>query len=171
MAQQGKKRQEPKTARMGRSGARSSNPDLPFWSAGSSGGRGRRQGVSPHTVLGASPLIPALMVMIGVIALVYSGWLRQGVEASGSLPVVQEVSALFQKDPPPVPGAQVWARKESGFYYCRGNVLFGRGPGKLQRQSDALTSGYRPADGHYCIDGFREVHDSGHAAPAQRHHQ
>ena len=171
MGQHGKKRQESNTAGIGRNAARRSNPDLPFWSADGSGGRGRRQGVSPHTLLGASPLIPALIVMVGIMALVYSGWLRQGVETSGSLPVVQEVSALFQKDPPPVPGALVWARKESGFYYCRGNVLFGRGPGKLQTQSEALTSGYRPEDGHYCTSDLREAHHSGHATPAQRRHQ
>lgn len=156
MDQQGKNRQEANTAGQGKSAGGRPEPDLPFWSAGGRGGRGHKQSALSHSLLGASPLIPAVMVMAGVMALVYSGWLRQGVETSGSFPVVEEVSALFQKAPPPVPGVLVWTRKESGFYYCRGNVLFGRMTGKLQTQSAALTSGYRPEGGHYCASGKRQ---------------
>lgn len=169
MDQQGhQKKNQPKTNAPGGGNNRvgSTESDLPFWSAGVSGGRAHKQGVSPHSVLGASPLIPAVIVIVGIVALVYTGWLRQGIDATSSLPAVEAVSALFQKKPPAVPGVLVWVRKESGFYYCHGDVLFGRKPGKLQTQSEAITSGYRPAGGQYCTDGKRNEASAG--APSSR---
>lgn len=41
---------------------------------------------------------------------------------------------------------RVWAMNQYGFYYCRGDVLFGTKPGKLMTQSDALSAGFHPSD-------------------------
>lgn len=45
----------------------------------------------------------------------------------------------------------VWVKKEFGFYYCRNDVLFGKKPGKLMAQADALSAGFQPSDGQ-CTD-------------------
>ena len=160
MSSQENKGQETNAPDNGKKVVRNSESDLPFWSAGGPGSHKPQQGSSRLSILGASPLIPALIALIGIMVLVYSGWFQQGLKASGNLPVVQAIAALFQKEPPPAPGVRVWVRTESGFYYCHGDVLFGRGPGKLKVQGDALTSGYRPAAGHYCSDGKQEEHSS-----------
>lgn len=44
----------------------------------------------------------------------------------------------------------VWAKKQTGFYYCQGGILFGSKPGQLMTQAEALSSGYRPVGGEYC---------------------
>jgi hypothetical protein len=44
----------------------------------------------------------------------------------------------------------VWTKQQFGFYYCLGDILFGRKPGKMMMQSEALLSGYRPVHQQYC---------------------
>jgi hypothetical protein len=158
MSSQGNKGQETNAPGSGKKIIHSPESDLPFWSAGRSSSGEQKQGSSRQFFLGASPLIPAVIALLSVILLVYSGWFQQGLKASGNLPVVQAISALFRKDPALDSGVRVWVRHESGFYYCHGNVLFGRRPGKLQAQGGALTSGYRPADGQYCSEGKQVEH-------------
>ncbi len=160
MSSQGNNHHETNAPGDGKKVIRSSEPDLPFWSTGAPGSRERKRGASRHFILGASPLIPAVIALFSIIVLVYTGWFQQGLKASGNLPVVKAISALFQKDPPLDSGVRVWVRKDSGFYYCSGNVLFGRRPGKMQAQGEALTSGYRPANGQYCSAGKLEEHSS-----------
>lgn len=48
----------------------------------------------------------------------------------------------------------VWVKKQFGFYYCRKDVLFGNRPGQVMSQSEALSAGYQPSDGH-CSEGKR----------------
>ena len=48
-----------------------------------------------------------------------------------------EVTASIGND-----NVSVWAMKDVGLYYCRGDVLFGSKPGKLMSQSEALSAGY-----------------------------
>jgi hypothetical protein len=160
MSSQGNNHQETNAPGNGKKIVHSPESDLPFWSAGGPGSDDKKQGSSRHFFLGVSPLIPAMIALLSVILLVYSGWFQQGMKASGNLPVVQAVSALFRKDAPLDSGVRVWVRHESGFYYCHGNVLFGRRPGKLQAQGEALTSGYRPAGGQYCSEEKQEVHST-----------
>lgn len=63
-----------------------------------------------------------------------------------------------QKKQQLLPNMKVWAKKQSGFYYCPGNILFGTKQGRLVTQEKALTSGYRPAGGQYCTaDNATEV--------------
>ena len=65
---------------------------------------------------------------------------------------MQKISALIhgQEKQQLAPDVKVWAKKQAGFYYCRGDVLFGTKSGRLMTQDDALMSGYRPAGGQYC---------------------
>jgi guanyl-specific ribonuclease Sa len=64
-------------------------------------------------------------------------------------PKVNESSALFAENQPGSPMAggsvSVWAIKQFGFYYCRGDSLFGSSPGRLMTQSDALMAGLEPS--------------------------
>ncbi len=48
------------------------------------------------------------------------------------------------------PESPVWVIRREGNYYCRGGVLFGRMPGQIMMQGDALALGYQPALGNYC---------------------
>ena len=56
-------------------------------------------------------------------------------------------------------GVRVWAIKEFGSYYCRGEILFGERPGRLMTQSDALVAGYRPSEGR-CTNNKRNQVDA-----------
>jgi hypothetical protein len=45
----------------------------------------------------------------------------------------------------------VWANKGAGYYYCSGSRFYGHGQGSFMKQGDALTLGYQPELGKYCI--------------------
>lgn len=83
-------------------------------------------------------------------------WLRY---ATHNLPDAADFYAQIQKKQSGMPkaseGVSVWTKKQSGFYYCQGDILFGSKPGELMKQSDALMSGYRPATLKYCDTGKR----------------
>lgn len=73
------------------------------------------------------------------------GFYSQG----NSVPARQSLAPISQKDGESNDADQrvgVWVMKELGFYYCRGDVLFGHEPGVLMLQSDALAAGYQPSD-------------------------
>jgi hypothetical protein len=97
-------------------------------------------------------LIPALLLLLIVALLPSSGWFRQSVHTAFRFPVLQKLSALIrgQKKQVLEPKVKVWAKKQTGFYYCRGDILFGTKQGALMAQDEALMSGYRPAGGDYC---------------------
>ena len=48
------------------------------------------------------------------------------------------------------PDATVWAMKRTGNYYCIDSVMFGRQPGVVMKQVQALDRGYQPALSSYC---------------------
>ncbi len=50
------------------------------------------------------------------------------------------------------PTVVVWAEKLAGNYYCAGSPMYGRRPGNLMKQGDALTQGFQPDLGQYCQD-------------------
>lgn len=50
------------------------------------------------------------------------------------------------------PNATVWAMQETGNYYCLGSVMFGRKPGVVMKQVQAIDRGYQPALTSYCPD-------------------
>ncbi len=152
-AQQGKKNREAKALSAGKKSGGTPAAELHFWSAGTSADRTYQPAPSTHSLLGTTPLIPAVILIIGIVALLSSGWFWQNLDATRNLPAVQAVSGLFRKKPAHVPEAMVWVDKKSGFYYCRGDMLFGRGQGRLMAQGEALMSGYQPAGGRYCTSG------------------
>jgi hypothetical protein len=126
--------------------------DVPFWSPEVSGTHPQKPARRRPSLLGSSPLIPALLLLLMVALLPSSGWFRQSVHTAFRFPVLQKLSALLrgQKKQVLEPEVKVWAKKQTGFYYCRGDILFGTKQGRLMTQDEALTSGFRPADGDYC---------------------
>lgn len=50
------------------------------------------------------------------------------------------------------PNATVWTMQETGNYYCRGSLMFGRRPGVVMKQVQAIDRGYQPALASYCPD-------------------
>jgi hypothetical protein len=141
-----------------RGGERSESRNLaeppPFWSPDVPGTRARKPALRRHSLLGSSPLIPALFLLLIVALLPSSKWFRQSVHTAVNFPVLQWISGLIKepKKQSLMPKVIVWAKKQPGFYYCRGDVLFGTKHGRLMAQDKALESGYRPADGQYCTD-------------------
>jgi guanyl-specific ribonuclease Sa len=67
---------------------------------------------------------------------------------AASADAVKASTLVAENQPgPPVPSAdvQVWGLKQLGFYYCKGDALFGVKPGRLMRQADALSVGLEPS--------------------------
>jgi hypothetical protein len=151
-SQSGKNLQGGKKTGWERGSSRNLAGDVPFWSPEVSGTRPPKPARRRHSLLGSSPLIPALILLLLIVFLPASKWFRQSVHSAAQFPVLQQISALIhgQKEQSLMPNVKVWAKKQTGFYYCRGNILFGTKQGKLMAQGKALTSGYRPADGDYC---------------------
>jgi hypothetical protein len=161
-AQREKERPERKGATGGKRIARNAGGELPIWFADGSGPHAHKPAPPTHPLLGSSPIIPALFLLLVAAVLLSSGRLRNWQGSAENLPGVAEFSAFIpgvavfsgfiQRKQSPVPPARVsvWARRQSGFYYCRGGVVFGSKPGRLMKQAEALVSGYRPAEGHYC---------------------
>jgi hypothetical protein len=126
--------------------------DVPFWSPEVSGTHPHKPARRRNSVLGSSPLFPALLLLLIVVLLPSSEWFRQSVQTAFRFPVMQKLSALIRgkKKQAPEPKVKVWAKKQTGFYYCRGDILFGTKQGRLMTQDEALMTGYRPASGDYC---------------------
>lgn len=118
---------------------------------------------SIHSVLTSSPLVPAILLLSVMLLLLSSTQVQTWFVEGGNLPTLGQIFGLFKdrKGLARMPAASenvgVWAKRQSGFYYCQGGVLFGREPGKIMTQGEALLSGYRPADSQYCTDGPRQV--------------
>lgn len=81
---------------------------------------------------------------------------------------VPGVSAYFRNtfSHPPAPKMDptvtVWVNRDSGTYYCAGDRSFGKGPGEMRRQGEALTAGYQPLFEHYCPpSNFHEPNSAG----------
>ncbi|HXH48886.1 MAG TPA: hypothetical protein VNM47_06030 [Terriglobia bacterium] len=139
-------------------GAGKLGEELPFWSLGKIRGRSGKSESSTHPLLGSSPIIPALL-FLGILVVLFAfvesqHWLGT---ASG-IPSPREVLALFRSHGSPLPqeNVRVWTKKQTGFYYCQGNLLFGRKPGKMMDQTEALLAGYRPVLKEYCTSNKPE---------------
>lgn len=80
-----------------------------------------------------------------------------GVGVVCSILFVPRIQAQFRKifsswaRPAFNPRTVVWTNKDGGIYYCPGSPFYGSGSGLYMKQGDALTAGYQPALGTYCI--------------------
>jgi hypothetical protein len=126
--------------------------DVPFWSPEVSGTHPHKPARRRPSLLGSSPLIPALLLLLIGVLLPSSPWFRHSVHTAFRFPVIQKFAALLRgpKKQALEPKVKVWAKKQTGFYYCRGDILFGTKQGRLMAQDEALTLGYRPVSGEYC---------------------
>lgn len=113
-------------------------------SSGSPTGPGAGKARRPGKRIGGVPLFPLLGLVLAV-SLVVLALTPVTVPALLSEMGLTRVSLSD-------PGAEVWVIRQIGNYYCHGGVLFGRRPGELMKQSDALALGYQPALGQYCGD-------------------
>jgi hypothetical protein len=90
-------------------------------------------------------LLPGIIVIMMAVALVifapalkrshpWSGWFASHAERASTVGRVK-----------------VWVNPRSGLYYCSPSSLYGKmTPGRYMVQSDALQSGYRPAEEEPC---------------------
>jgi hypothetical protein len=126
-------------------------------SSGKTHGSHYKSSPSTHSPLTSNPLIPAfLMLIVGFLLMTVTPariWLTEG----DGLPTLANIFSFLQKQksntlPKASEDIRVWTRKQSGFYYCKSDTLFGDKPGKLMGQSEALMSGYRPVAGTYCTN-------------------
>ena len=129
-----------------------------------SGDHLHRPSPATNSMMTSNPLIPTFLLVIAVILMIYNSPIRVWLTDANDLPNLMQIFALAHKRPStalPKAGedVSVWAKKQSGYYYCQGGALFGNKPGEIMTQADALSSGYRPADGHYCA-----IDDSGIAS-------
>jgi len=126
-------------------------------SRGGSHGAHYKPSPSTHSPITSNPLIPAcLLLLIGFMVVTLSP-IRVWLTEADDLPTLANIFSFSRKQKAPsLPstseGVGVWAKKQSGFYYCQGGTLFGDKPGVMMTQVDALTSGYRPADRTYCAN-------------------
>src|SRR5690348_1950637 len=125
-----------------------------------------RPSPSTHAPITSNPLIPACLLLLLGFLVVYSSPVKTWLEDMDDLPTLAEIFSFSRKQKPhvlPKEGERVsvWARTQSGFYYCQGGTLFGSNPGTMMAQGDALTSGYRPSGGDYCTGSQQTVADSG----------
>jgi guanyl-specific ribonuclease Sa len=112
---------------------------------------------STHSPITSNPLIPAcLLLLIGFMVVTLSP-VRVWLTEVDDLPTLANIFSFSRNQKAPsLPstseGVSVWAKKQSGFYYCQGGTLFGDKPGVMMTQIGALTSGYRPADRTFCTN-------------------
>jgi hypothetical protein len=147
-------------------GAGKLGDDLPFWSLGRFRSRSGKMESSTHPVLGSSPIVPALL-FLGVIVLLFAfAESQHWFGPTSGIPSPTEVLALFRSHGAPLPkeNVKVWAKMQSGFYYCQGDLLFGRKPGKIMDQTEALLAGYRPGLKEYCTSNKPEEESRGSAS-------
>jgi hypothetical protein len=117
-----------------------------------------RPSPSTHSPITSNPLIPGFVVLLIVFLVLFSSPVQTWLDKADSLPLLSKILSFSRKnDSHPLPKAVenvgVWAKKQSGFYYCQGGTLFGNKPGEMMTQADALLSGFRPSDGDYCSGG------------------
>ncbi|HEX5412215.1 MAG TPA: hypothetical protein VFZ27_10165 [Terriglobia bacterium] len=126
---------------------------LPFLSAGKSGAHSPGGERSSRPPLGSSPILQSLLFLVVVTLLVSSFGRRDWSKSAAHVPMVRDVFALMRSHGSPLPqdDVKVWTKQQFGFYYCQGEVLFGRKPGTIMTQSEALGSGYRPVHEQYCV--------------------
>lgn len=111
-----------------------------------------------HSPITSNPLIPAFLVLLAGFLVLYSSPVKTWLNETEGLPTLAQIFSFSRKQAPPsLPQkserVSVWAKTESGFYYCQGGTLFDSQPGTMMAQIDALTSGYRPSAGEYCTGG------------------
>ena len=126
-----------------------------FKSQGGSQGSHYKPSPSTHSPMTSSPLIPAFVVLLLGFLILSQTPIRVWLTEAKDLPTLGNIFSFGRKPKAPsLPksgeAVSVWAKMQTGFYYCRGGTLFGDKPGKAMTQSEALTSGYRPVGGSYC---------------------
>lgn len=142
---------------------------LPFWSAGKSSADSRKIERSHYSVIDSSPIMLALLCLVLVMLLISSVEYRHWSSAAGNVPIARDVLAFIRSHGSPLPqdNVKVWTKQQFGFYYCQGEALFGRKPGKMMTQSEALLSGYRPVHQQYCTSS-EPKEASKHSAPSPK---
>ena len=107
-----------------------------------------------HSSITSNPLIPAFLLLTFGFTFLTSGPVTAWLTSSNDLPTLAQIFKFAHKKPYTLPkageGVSVWTKQQSGFYYCAGGALFGNKPGEMVTQTQALMTGYRPADGKYC---------------------
>ncbi len=126
-------------------------------SRGGSQGANYKPSPSTHSPITSNPLVPAcILLLIGYLLITLSP-IRVWLTETDDLPTLASIFSFSRKEKPtslPRGGedVSVWAKKQSGYYYCQGGTLFGDKPGEMMTQANALTSGYRPVDSSYCAN-------------------
>lgn len=110
---------------------------------------------SNHSPITSNPLVPACLVLLVGFLILSLSPVRVWLTEADNLPTLANIFSFSRKPksnslPRNAESVSVWAKKQSGFYYCEGGILFGNKPGQMMTQSVALTSGYRPVGGTYC---------------------
>lgn len=114
-----------------------------------------RPSPSTHAGLTSNPLVPTFFLLAVLLLIGSTAPVKHWLTNTENLPSLTQIFSVSRnKQPATMPkqceNVSVWTKKQFGFYYCEGGVLYGSEPGKIMTQADALTSGYRPADGQYC---------------------
>jgi hypothetical protein len=150
-------------------GASQLGGELPFWSPGASGDRSGKSESSSHPVLGSSPLVPSLIFVVLLVLLISSVEFRYLVSPAGDIPSPREALALVRNHGSPLPqdDVKVWTKKQFGYYYCQGDLMFGRTPGRMMAQTEALLSGYRPVRKEYCTS-IKPKKESRRSGPSRK---
>lgn len=125
-----------------------------------------RPSPSTYSSITSNPLVPACLLLLFGFLVLYSSPVKTWLEETDDLPTLAQIFSFSRKQKPHVlpkegENVSVWAKAQSGFYYCQGGTLFGSNPGAMMAQGDALTSGYRPFGGDYCTGSQQTVADSG----------
>jgi len=125
-----------------------------------------RPSPSTYSSITSNPLIPACLLLLLGFLVLYSSPVKTWLTETEGLPTLAEIFSFSRKQKPHVlpkdgENVSVWAKAQSGFYYCQGGTLFGSNPGTMMAQGDALTSGYRPFGGDYCTGSQQTVADAG----------
>jgi hypothetical protein len=120
---------------------------------------------STHSPITSNPLIPAFLLLLVGSLILFSSPVQAWLDKADSLPTLTQIFSFSRKKrthslPKAGENVSVWAKKQSGFYYCQGGTLFGNEPGTMMAQVDALMSGFRPSDGDYCSSGQQMVASS-----------
>jgi hypothetical protein len=131
------------------------------WTGGGQERTFHRPGTRSFSSLSSSPTLCAFAVIAAFLAVLASPPLRQRLADLADVPSEAWLSVSHRRAEVPASwgSVTVWARPDSGLYYCGGETLFGRRPGRYLSQGDALTLGYRPAAHRYCYG--KEVQTQG----------
>ncbi len=128
-----------------------------FESRGGSQSSHYKPSPSNHSPITSNPLVPACILLLLGYLVVSLSPIRVWLTETEDLPTLASIFSFSRKEKAPsLPRAGedvgVWAKKQSGFYYCQGGTLFGDKPGEMMTQANALTSGYRPVGSTYCAN-------------------